>query len=100
MVASVTGLIAFWDDAFQVTQWGSYMIYLAVAVLSGEFLCTCPLKQTANTEYSVPTVPRSSPHPSDSAGQPRIFCYRSHHYLLSGLGFEETVSAIFVSFDH
>ncbi|KAA6411064.1 MAG: HNM1-Choline permease [Lasallia pustulata] len=34
VVASITGLVAFWDDTFLVTQWGSYVIYLAVAVLS------------------------------------------------------------------
>ncbi|KAG6986464.1 choline transport protein [Physcia stellaris] len=34
VVASISGLIAFWNDAYQATQWQSFLIYLAVAVLS------------------------------------------------------------------
>ena len=34
VVASVSGLIAFWDESFQATQWESYLIYLAVTFLS------------------------------------------------------------------
>ena len=34
VVASVSGLIAFWDNSFQATQWQSYLIYLAVTFLS------------------------------------------------------------------
>ena len=34
VVASVSGLIAYWDDSFQATQWQSYLIYLAVTFLS------------------------------------------------------------------
>ena len=34
VVASVSGLIAFWDESFQATQWQSYLIYLAVTFLS------------------------------------------------------------------
>lgn len=34
VVASLSGLIAFWNDAFRATQLESYLIYLAVAVLS------------------------------------------------------------------
>ena len=34
VVASVSGLIAFWDETFQATQWQSYLIYLAVTFLS------------------------------------------------------------------
>lgn len=34
VVASVSGLIAFWDDSFQATQWQSYLAYLAVTFLS------------------------------------------------------------------
>ena len=33
-VASVSGLIAFWDESFEATQWQSYLIYLAVTFLS------------------------------------------------------------------
>ena len=38
VVASVSGLIVFWDDSFQSTQWQSYILYLAVTILSA-----CPL---------------------------------------------------------
>ena len=34
VVASVSGLIAFWDETFQATQWQSYLIYLAVTFFS------------------------------------------------------------------
>ena len=34
VVASLSGLIAFWNDAFRATQWELYLLYLAVAVLS------------------------------------------------------------------
>ena len=34
VVASVSGLITFWDESFQATQWQSYLIYLAVTFLS------------------------------------------------------------------
>ena len=34
VVSSISGLIVFWDDAFQATQWDSYLIFLAVTVLS------------------------------------------------------------------
>lgn len=34
VVASVSGLIAFWDESFQATQWQLYLIYLAVTFLS------------------------------------------------------------------
>ena len=34
VVASISGMIAFWDDSFQATQWESYLIYVAVAILS------------------------------------------------------------------
>ena len=34
VVASVSGLIAFWDESFQAAQWELYLIYLAVAFLS------------------------------------------------------------------
>lgn len=34
VVASISGLIALWNDDFQATQWEIYLIYLAVAVLS------------------------------------------------------------------
>ena len=33
-VASVSGLIAFWDESFQATGWQSYLIYLAITFLS------------------------------------------------------------------
>lgn len=35
VVASVSGLIAFWDPTFQVTQLQSYLLYVGVAILSG-----------------------------------------------------------------
>ena len=34
VVASLSGTIAFWNDAFRATQWESYLIYLAVSVSS------------------------------------------------------------------
>ena len=34
VVASVSGLIAFWDHSFQATQWQSFLAYLAVTFLS------------------------------------------------------------------
>ena len=34
VVASISGLIAFWNDAYEATQWESFLIYLAVTVLS------------------------------------------------------------------
>ena len=34
VVASIAGLIAFWDNSFQATQWELYLIYLVVAILS------------------------------------------------------------------
>lgn len=34
VVASVSGLIGFWNDAYQATQWELFLIYLAVTVLS------------------------------------------------------------------
>ena len=34
VVASLSGLIAFWDHSFQATQWESYLLYLGVAFLS------------------------------------------------------------------
>ena len=34
VVASVSGLIAFWDESFKSTQWQLYLIYLAVTFLS------------------------------------------------------------------
>ena len=34
VVASVSGLIAFWSASYQATQWQSYLIYLAVTFLS------------------------------------------------------------------
>ena len=33
-VSSVSGLIAFWDESFEATQWQSYLIYLAITFLS------------------------------------------------------------------
>lgn len=35
VVASVSGLIEFWDPAFQVTQLQSYLLYVGVTILSG-----------------------------------------------------------------
>ena len=34
VVSSITGLIAFWDDDFQATQWESYLIHIAVALVN------------------------------------------------------------------
>ena len=34
VVASVSGLIAFWNESYHATQWESYLIYLAVTFLS------------------------------------------------------------------
>ena len=34
VVASISGLIAFWDQSFQATQWQSYLMYLAITFLS------------------------------------------------------------------
>ena len=42
VVASVSGLVAFWDDSFQATQWQSYLVYLAVIFLSVSPLFLCP----------------------------------------------------------
>ena len=42
VVASVSGLIAFWDDSFQATQWQSYLVYLAVIFLSVSPQFFCP----------------------------------------------------------
>ncbi|KAM0803700.1 amino acid permease-domain-containing protein [Usnea florida] len=42
VVASVSGLVAFWDESFQATQWQSYWIYLAVTFLSVSPLFLCP----------------------------------------------------------
>ena len=42
VVASVSGLIAFWDDSFQATQGQSYLIYLAVTFLSVSPLFLAP----------------------------------------------------------
>lgn len=100
VVASITGLVAFWDDTFLVTQWGSYVIYLAVAVLSRESRCTCPINEATNAQCSLPAVPWSSPDTPDITGQPCLFCHRTYHYFLSALGFEETVSATVVPSDH
>ena len=42
VVASVLGLVAFWDESFQATQWQSYLMYLAVTFLSVSPLFLCP----------------------------------------------------------
>ena len=42
VVASISGLIAFWDESFQATQWQSYLIYLAVTFLSASPLFLGP----------------------------------------------------------
>lgn len=42
VVASVSGLIAFWNPAFHVTQLQSYLLYVGVTVLSGLFNPSCP----------------------------------------------------------
>lgn len=41
VVASVSGLIAFWNPAFHVTQLQSYLLYVGVTVLSGLFDPSC-----------------------------------------------------------
>ena len=42
VVASLSGLISFWDDSFQATQWQLYLVYLAVTFLSLSPLFLCP----------------------------------------------------------
>ena len=36
VVASVSGMMALWNDAFQATQWQMYVIYVVTAILSGK----------------------------------------------------------------
>ena len=42
VVASVSGLVAFWNESFQATQWQTYCMYLAVTFLSVSPLFLCP----------------------------------------------------------
>ena len=41
-VASISGLIAFWNDAYQATPWESYFLYLFVTLLGVSPLFVCP----------------------------------------------------------
>ena len=63
--ASVTGMITFWNGTFEASGWQTYLIYLAIAVLTGEsYLLVSPInRKLSNWNASRPAVPISKVDP-------------------------------------